>query len=138
VVVPESRADRERGTGQVTSELKSSCCLSLVRISLTGELCVSSEPFRQPDAWDSQLLTTTSNLSPRSPESPLRYCLLYSSSTSRLFMLIKGERGGGGSRLVRELLFAICMIAVCVLSQVSAACVDRFVCSLCDSRLNCY
>ena len=47
-----------------------------------------------------------------------------------------GERGGGG-RLVRgELLIAISMTAMCVMCHVNAAYVDRFVCLLCDSRLN--
>ena len=48
-----------------------------------------------------------------------------------------GERRGGGGRLVRgELLIAISMTAMCVMCHVNAAYADRFVCLLCDSRLN--
>ena len=35
-----------------------------------------------------------------------------------------------------ELLIAISVTAVCVMCYVNATCADRFVCLLCDSRLN--
>ena len=53
-----------------------------------------------------------------------------------MLMCMDYRRKRGGRLVHGELLIAISMTAVCVVCQENAACAARFVCLLCDSRLN--